>query len=237
MRTTLLLLALLAGPVLASQTVWKWVDEKGVTHYSDRSVPGATRMDIGGGKSGNSSASGPSDSDYSPPPPPAASGPPYRNFEIWKPSNEETFVNTGAAITVNIRVEPALQLEHSLALYLDNVVVEGYPGNTLTFELNNVARGIHRLNAVITDTTGKRLQEAAPVTFIVRQESVAQPPVGPAMRPPPRPRGNTVSNKPLTAQPTYAMLNRIPQTPIDPVTNKPVVTKPAPKPTGPKVGN
>ena len=55
MRTTLLLLALLAGPALAAQTVWKWVDSNGVTHYADRPVPGATRMELSGGTSRASS--------------------------------------------------------------------------------------------------------------------------------------------------------------------------------------
>jgi len=43
------------------------------------------------------------------------------------------------------------------------------------------------LTAIIQDSRGTRVQTAE-VTFHVRQESVAQPPVGPTLRPPPRPR-------------------------------------------------
>jgi hypothetical protein len=71
------------------------------------------------------------------------------------------------------------------------------------------------------------------VEFTVRQESIAQPPVGPSMRPPPkptpRPRG---ANKLPTTQPTYGALNGT--TPvINPATNLPYPKKPAPKPGKP----
>jgi hypothetical protein len=232
MRTTLLLLALLAGPVLASQTVWKWVDENGVTHYADRPVPGAVKMEISSGTSSSASNSGSNSNSGSfgstTTPQPANAGPVYRNFEIWKPANDDTIPNTGGEVTVNVRVEPGLQPGHSLYLYLDGRLVDGYPTNTLSFDLKEVPRGVHRVLAVINDGRGPRVQETEAVSFTVRQESVAQPPVGPALRPPnpkpqPRPRA---SNKLPTSQPTYAALNGG-RAAVDPATNRPVVTKPA----------
>jgi hypothetical protein len=190
MRTLLLLIALLAlpalGPVHASQTVWKWVDGNGVTHFSDTPVAGATRMEISTGNR-----------DSRPPPvtsapsyatPPVNTGSSYRNFEIWKPANDQNFVNTAGQVTVNIRVDPALQPGHQLALIMDGRPVVGFPRNATQHELKEVSRGTHVLVAQILDGRGTRLQETAPVTFYVRQESIAQPPVGPALRPPPKPR-------------------------------------------------
>ena len=87
MRTTLLLLALLAGPVLANQTVWKWVDENGVTHYADRPVPGAVKMEISSGTSSGASDSS-SFGSTTTAAQPADTGPVYRNFEIWKPADD-----------------------------------------------------------------------------------------------------------------------------------------------------
>lgn len=228
MRTTLLLLALLAGPVLASQTVWKWVDENGVTHYADRPVPGAVKMEISSGTSSSTSSSNSFGSASNAATQPANAGPVYRNFEIWKPANDDTIPNTGGQVTVNVRVDPALQPGHSLYLYLDGRLVEGFPANTVSFDLKDVPRGMHRVLAVINDGRGTRVQETEAVSFTVRQESVAQPPVGPALRPPgskpqPRPRA---SNKLPTSQPTFAALNGG-RAAIDPATNRPVVTKPA----------
>jgi hypothetical protein len=231
MRTTLFLLVLLAGPALAGQTVWKWVDADGVTHYADRPVPGATRIELSTGSAvGNST---PSYSSGTTTNNPVDAGPPYRNFEIWKPANDESIVNTGGQVTVNVRIEPNVQPGHTLSLYLDGRLVQGYPGDATSFELSNVPRGTHSLVAVVTDQSGSRLQETSTVSFHVHQESAAQPPVGPSLRPPPKPQPRA-GNKMQTTQPSYAALNPARTAPIDPATNLPVVTKPATnKPTTP----
>lgn len=225
MRITLLPLVLLAGSALANQTVWKWVDEKGVTHYSDRAVPGATRMDLGGGGKSKSSDEDSSSARFTANPSEendaAEAGPAYADFAIWQPSDGETVVNTGGAVTVNVRLEPALRANHSIFLYMDGRLIEGAPGNSLTFELGQVPRGTHTLIAVVNDQTGKRLQETQTVTFMVRQESISQPPVGPSLRPTPKPR-STGANKMPASQPTYVALNGDMAPKIDPVTNRPV---------------
>lgn len=186
MRATLLLLAFLAVPAFAAQVVWKWVDERGVTHYSDRAVPGATRVEIASGNRSDANTTPSFSSPSSPSTSNEPSGPAYRNFEIWKPSEGEAIINTGGQVSVNIRVDPGLQAQHSLHLYLDGRLVEGFPANASSYELKEVPRGMHRAIAVINNERGVRLQETAPVSFMVRQESAAQPPVGPNLRPKPK---------------------------------------------------
>ena len=236
MRTMLLLLVLLAGPVLAGQTVWKWVDESGVTHYSDRPVPGATRMEVSGGNHNNAAANGSTDYSGSPSSaqPPANAGPVYSDFEIWKPAEGEVFVNVGGEVTVNVRLSPQLQYGHDLYLYLDGRLMDGFPTDVVSFDLKDVPRGEHTVLAVINGK-GARIQETPAVHFTVRQESIAQPPVGPAMQSQPKPQPRGASNKMPASQPTYASLSRARQTPIDPATNRPVVATPLP--AGPKAGN
>ncbi|MGH8177997.1 MAG: DUF4124 domain-containing protein [Steroidobacter sp.] len=230
MRTALLLLTFLAIPVFAaSQTVWKWVDDSGVTHYSDRPVPGATKMELSSSNSSDANARTPSTSS-SASEPEQPSGPTYRNFEIWKPAEGESFTNTGGVVPVNVRVDPSLQPGHNLLLYLDGRLVEDFPPGASSHELQNVPRGSHRVIAVINDPRGVRVQESSPVSFIVRQESVANPPVGPALRPPPKPRPGGAANKVRTQQPSYAALNGG-RASIDPDTNLPLRKKPTPKPT------
>lgn len=227
MRTTLVLLAALAGIGLsslglASQTVWKWVDENGVTHYADRPVPGATLMEINSGRSVTSSSPAPAAAASSASSQPADVGPPYSNFEIWKPGNDETIPNTGGLVTVNLRLEPALRPGHSLSLYLDGRLVEDFPGDALSFDLTEVPRGQHTLRAIISDGRGTRIQESDQVMFMVRQQSIAQPPVGPTLRPPPKPRPRGAGNKLPTSQPSYAALHpAVPAARIDPATNRP----------------
>jgi hypothetical protein len=221
MRTALMVFALLAAPAFASQSVWKWVDEKGVTHYADTPVPGATRVEISVGSRADSVATTPSNSASSPRNQDAAAAA-YRELEIWKPGDQETIANSGGMVDVRMRVEPALQPGHSIYLYLDGRLVENFPTTALEYTLQEVSRGLHSLVAAIHDRSGKKVFESPAVRFTVRQESVAQPPVGPALRPPPQaqPRRQT-SNKLRTSQPSYAALNgQRPQ--IDPRTNAPV---------------
>lgn len=184
MRTALIVLALLAAPAFSAGTVWKWVDDKGVTHYSDQPGPGAQRVEVSSGSRSDPVNSRPS---YSPGTPNQPTAEAYRNFEILTPSNQETIANTGGAVNVRIRFEPALQDGHSLFLYLDGRRLDEFPPTALDYTLQNIPRGSHTLTAIIQDYRGTRIQTAE-VAFTVRQESVAQPPVGPALRPPPRPR-------------------------------------------------
>jgi hypothetical protein len=222
MRTALLILALLAAPAFAGQTVWKWVDDKGVTHYSDQPIPGAQRVEISGGSRADSPAASPTpsaSSTSSRPTAPAVTN--YRNFEIWKPGDQETIANSGGVVDVRLRYEPALQPGHSVYVYLDGRLVEDFPPTAMEHSLRDVPRGLHSLIAVIQDGRGTRIQESPTVRFTVRQESIAQPPVGPALRPPPKPRAQEAGNKLRTKQPSYAALNGAHPT-INPRTNKPV---------------
>jgi hypothetical protein len=103
----------------------------------------------------------------------------------------------------------------------------------VSYSLTEVPRGVHSVTAVITDQSGKTVQETSPVGFSVRQESIAQPPVGPTLRPPTKPKPRTgAANKVLTTQPSYGALNGAAAR-VNPATNLPVVTKPAPKPKKP----
>jgi Domain of unknown function (DUF4124) len=244
MRTALILLLAIAATSAHAdtKTVWKWVDERGVTHYSDQPVPGATQVQLNVGTSSRPrpSAEPSAPSAPSAPQQPAASTAAstervYRNFEIWKPLREETIANTGGVVQVNVRVDPALNPQHRLSLYLDGKLVEGFPRNTTDFELKEVARGMHSVVAIILDPAGTKVQETSPIVFHVRQESVANPPVGPSLRPPPKPTPRNTANKLPTTQPSYAALNGGSKQ-IDPSTNLP--PKPAPKPDeyGPRSG-
>jgi hypothetical protein len=236
MRTALLLLLAFAASGLsgtaASAEVWKWVDAKGVTHYSDQPVPGAVRIEVRAGNISEArSAEPPSNAADSDSPSQSEQGA-YTTFQIVRPTNDQNIINTGGQVDVEIRIAPPLVAAHRLNLYLDGRQVTGFPRNTVIFALTAVPRGTHSVNAVVADAAGNTIQESPSVTFNVRQESIAQPPVGPSLgqppKPVPRPRPqNTAKNKVLTKQPTYDALNGgLPQ--IDPATNRPVVKKKLP---------
>ncbi|HEY7641172.1 MAG TPA: DUF4124 domain-containing protein [Steroidobacteraceae bacterium] len=236
MRTALLTLIALAAAgssaAAVASDVWKWVDEKGVTHYSDQPVPGAAKIEV---RTGNVVGTQPQNT-FIPAPDtattPADAGPIYRNFQIVRPQEQQAFINTAGVVGVEIVIEPFVKQQHTLNLLLDGQAVQGFPRNAQSYDLKGVPRGTHSVSATVTDQNGAVIARTGSVTFTVRQESIAQPPVGPSLRPPPKPTKKTTANKVLTTQPTYGALNGG-RPPIDPATNLPVVQKPAPKPKKP----
>lgn len=227
MRTALLILIAYAAPALcASQAVWKWVDDNGVVHYSDRPVPGAMRIEVSTGSRVDSSAQ-PQTPAQEEPSTPADEPPPaqYRTLMITSPGDDETIVNTGGQVPVQVQLEPGLQSGHSLYLYLDGLLVEGFPTTGTSHTLTDVPRGAHTLIATVHDSRGRRFQESPATSFFVRQTSVAQPPVGPTLRPPPKPQPrNRNATKLPSKQPTYADLNGA-RPAMNPLTNAPVPPK------------
>nr|WP_298722333.1 DUF4124 domain-containing protein [uncultured Steroidobacter sp.] len=230
MRTALYVLLALAAPAFAGQTVYKWVDEKGVTHFSDQPVSGAEKVELSSG--GNRAASPPPS--YTPSAsqePKAKPGPAYSRFVVESPQQDQAIINTGGKVTVQLSATPAIGPGHTVALYLDGAPVSDFNPNGMNYEFSDVPRGTHTVKAVVIEN-GKTIQETPPVTFHVRQETIfSKPPVGPALRNPPK---RTSGNKPVTQQPSYAALNGG-KAQIDPRTNLPVNTKPAPA-AGPKAG-
>ena len=164
--------------------------------------------------------------------PKAKSGPAYSRFVVESPQQDQSIINTGGKVTVQLSATPAVAQDHTVALYLDGAPVSDFNPNAMSHEFSNVPRGTHTVKAVISD--GRRtIQETPIVTFHVRQESAAQPPVGPTLRS--KPPKRTAGNKFVTKQPSYATLNGG-KAKIDPRTNQPVNTKPATA-IAPKAGN
>lgn len=190
MNTRVLLLLLGCLFALASQAqdarreMWVWKDANGVTHYSDRPVPGARKLEIAGVTSPN-----PSSAVATPGQPAAKPGQPaaieYRSLEIWQPENGESFFGADATVDVRMRSDPDVVANHRLMLYLDGKLVEGAP-NALEHNLGNLERGVHSLTAVIVDELGNEKIRSEPRVFHIRQPSTVPPrAVGPKLKPPP----------------------------------------------------
>lgn len=170
---------------------WKWRDANGVTHYSDRPVPGATRIEMSGVARPTTPAAPPP----STPSRTAARSTPaenvtYRSLEIWQPENGESFFGADAAVNIRMRSDPDIATGHSLRLYVDGRLQQGGT-NALEYTLTNLERGAHSATAVISDARGNELVRSEPRVFHIRQPSVVPPAnVGPGVRPPaPTPRG------------------------------------------------
>ncbi len=186
------LLALVFVPAHGAATLYKWVDENGVTHYSDRPAPGAQKVRIASAQtySGGDGASASSRSPASRPggrPAPAGDAAPvsYTHLEITTPADGAVLTNTGGRVELDATLEPALADGHTLWFVVDGKSYQAGAGGTLSVEL---ARGQHTASASVTDAQGTEIVTSASVQFVVRQTSVAQPPTGPLVQKP-KPHG------------------------------------------------
>ena len=212
MRIASLGLLLILSCTATAQTVWKYVDEKGVTHYTDQPVPGAERIQLRSGSSVKSPASAPTTTTVS------QNQAQYRVFAVVKPGDQESVVNTGGLLQVSMQLSPAIMMGHSLTLFLDGKQIEAATPNALDYQIPDVPRGEHTLLGVIRDANGDRVVETNKVTFTMRQKSIAvQPPVGPSVRPQPKP---PVPPRPpvQSSQPSFAELH--PNQPVNPPANR-----------------
>jgi hypothetical protein len=111
----------------------------------------------------------------------------YTSMAIVKPGPGSTVRDNDGQVVVNIALQPGLQQNHKVMLYLDGAPVgSGFEGTNI--ELNGVRRGSHSLRAVVLDPSGQRLIEAPAVRFTLRQASLLEPARQPTEPPePPKP--------------------------------------------------
>ena len=178
----LLCAAACAAP--AATTLYKWVDADGVTHYSDRPEPGAQKVRIAAAQTYQGAPPAAAGSRSRPPSEPVTAVS-YTRLQITSPEDGAVLWNTGGRVEIGAVLEPDLASGHQLWFVVDGKTQQAGPGGTASLE---VPRGSHTVSAAVTDAAGKELIASAPITFVVQQTSVAQPPQGPALpRPKPTP--------------------------------------------------
>lgn len=156
----------------ASADVYKWKDDKGQIHYSDRPVEGAELV-----------KSIPLSTYKSPPLPsrlaaddeqPPASPTGYKTFTFVSPANDATIRDNAGNIAVQLSIDPPLQEGHSIAMTIDGNRAPTTVKNT-TFTLSNVNRGTHTLQASVVDGEGNTLIETATTTIHMQRASILNP--------------------------------------------------------------
>lgn len=172
----LVMLAALDSGALCADTIYKHTTPDGQTVFSDQPVPGAQEVEI----PDTNTAEAPAPDPHRPPPPQAQTQPKapafkgYTRFAFSSPA-PDTYIGDGSGnVTVQLEVEPGLQPEHTVRLLLDGASVEK-PRPTTSFNLQNLDRGEHTLEARILSPEGKVLKRAHAVRFTVFRASVIKP--------------------------------------------------------------
>ncbi len=173
MRTLLFTLILVGCTAAVSATVYKWVDENGVVHYSDQPHENAQRVELKAPQtySAPKGQTAPLAPTRNPVP---NSGAAYQSCAVSEPTNDQVFMNT-SAITAGVTVQPAVRPGDTAIVTLDGQRVPGVPANGGQFTISPVDRGTHSIQMVVQDQSGATVCSSAPVTFHVHQPSLQSP--------------------------------------------------------------
>jgi hypothetical protein len=166
-RSIYILLGVLAATAVLADDAWKWTDEDGIVHYSDVPVAGAEPVNLSeftkktGARISNGRTS-------------RVSKEPEKEFlydsiTIASPGAGETLWNIEGLLNVSVAVSPELQRGHRIRAYFDG---DARDVSGTSFQLLEVYRGTHSLQAEIVDQTGKVIMRSPANRFYVQQNSV-----------------------------------------------------------------
>ncbi len=157
-------------PCALADEAYVWTDEDGVVHYSDRPQPGAKRVELQAPNASRASARrGADEADDGDDTAEQAAPFRYESFEVASPGPEETLWNIEGTLNVTLALTPALRPEHQIRVYFD-----GNPRlvNSTTFQIDEVWRGVHNLQAEVLDETGNMMIRSRTNRFYVQQNTV-----------------------------------------------------------------
>ena len=169
-RPILVLLGLLASATALAQA-YTWVDEDGVTHYSDRPQEGAEQVNL----SEYSRNTGAQLYRQRPTATPADGGEEdtgpfkYESLAVAAPGAEETLWNIEGVLNVSLALSPGLQNGHRVRVYFDGKPRE-VSGSSIQIE--DVFRGVHNIQVEVIDETGKLMIRSQTNRFYVQQNSI-----------------------------------------------------------------
>jgi hypothetical protein len=175
MKRRLFTLVSLLASLSVAGTVYKWVDENGVVHYSDQPHPEAKKVDVPAAQTYKGAASVPA-MPAGPPAPPASAQPAsaYQGCAISQPTNDQTFTNVDS-LSIVVRTDPGLRAGDQVFLTLDGQPLNGGKPTGSQFTLSPVDRGTHSVQAVVRNSEGGVLCQSQGVTFNVHQPSIQNP--------------------------------------------------------------
>lgn len=155
---------------------YRWVDEDGVVHFSDRPVEGAELVHLA--ESNPNRRPAPAARSYTAPVPAAAQDEAepeapfrYETLIVTAPAAEETLWNIEGVLNVALDLRPALRAGDQVRVYFDG---EARMVSGTNFQIEEVYRGVHNLQAEIVDPTGNLMIRSLPNRFYVQQNTVAR---------------------------------------------------------------
>jgi hypothetical protein len=172
--TFLFYLLALACTVAVAATVYKWVDENGVVHYSDQPHENAQKVELKAPQTYSSPKTAPTPASRPGGPARKSTAKVYESCVVSEPTNEQAFLNTDT-VNAGVTVLPAVRPGDTAVVTLDGQPVPGVPASGGQFTISPVDRGTHTIQLVVKDPDGTAVCSSPSVTFYVRQPSLQSP--------------------------------------------------------------
>jgi len=170
MRKLLFTLMSLVCSLAVAATVYRWVDEDGVVHYSDTPHTNAEKVQVESAQTYKSTGVPASSGKPSTPAPvPEA----YQSCSIAQPTNDQTLMNV-QSVTIVVHMDPALRAGDQIVILVDGQPVQGASPTSPTYTMP-VDRGTHTAMATVKSSGGLLLCQSPGVTFHVQQPSLLSP--------------------------------------------------------------
>jgi hypothetical protein len=170
MRTALALLLLLVPVLPRAADTYTWVDENNERHWSDTPHEGAEKVELTPQNIYRPLARQPAPGAARPAPSAAAAATQCR---ITQPLEDQVLFDIDSlTISVSVTYAP----NGIVSATLDGAALAPTQPGGSSFRVSPIDRGTHVAAAVVRDAAGRTLCTAPPVTFHVRQHSVARPP-------------------------------------------------------------
>jgi hypothetical protein len=158
MKTFIVIFSLLFAAT-ASAELFKWIDQDGVIHYSDkRPAETATQQELSGYlvRLANKKQDEEDTENL------------YSTFNITQPENDSIIRKDGANINFKVQIDPPLTEKHFLQIYLDGLEL-GKKTRSTELRLQRIKKGMHRLQARIVDMDGQIISTTDEITFQFRK--------------------------------------------------------------------
>jgi len=186
MQRLLFTLISLACSAAFATTVYKWVDDNGVIHYSDQPHPNAQKLQVEGVQTYSSGAarsvSAPAESESS-----AASPNPYKGCAIAQPLDQQNLPNA-QSVFIRVAADPVPRGGDRIYITMDGQGLNGGQPTGLSFNVTPIDRGAHSVSAQIRSPDGTILCQTPNVTFYVQQPNLFSPGMSGQPGASPRPR-------------------------------------------------
>lgn len=185
MQRILFTLMSFACSVALATTVYKWVDDNGVIHYSDQPHPNAQKLQIQGVQTYSSNASSvraPAASDSG-----ATTPNPYKGCAIAQPLDQQNLPNA-QSVFIRVAADPVPRGADRVFITMDGQGLNGGQPTGLSYNVTPIDRGAHSVSAQIRSPDGTILCQTPNVTFYVQQPNLFSPGVSGQPGTSPRPR-------------------------------------------------